>query len=177
MLFRSGWHEFRQASHAFITPELIAAFPATAVGENAHNNFLQILAGLGVTGLAAFLWLLAAAGRSLRGARAAAAAGQPAQLALAGGVLAFLISCLGGHPFLITEVMWMFMLALGTMTGMGETPPAGVPRSPASLPAVLAVLVVLSAPVRVWQVRHDDTLRTAVGVGPITTVEIGRAHV
>src|SRR6185436_1236366 len=111
----------------FISPRLVALFPATAVGENAHNNFIQILAELGSFGLAGFLWLVAAflfAARKgvdrVEVRQAPEAAGPEtgadwtaAQLGLSGGVVAFLLSCLVSHPLLNTEVFWLFLLVTG----------------------------------------------------------------
>ena len=71
--FGIGLAEFSRRSGEFSSPELLAAFPP-AVHENAHNNFLQVTAELGLAGGAAFVWLLAAA---LRGSVRAASAGAP----------------------------------------------------------------------------------------------------
>ena len=59
-VFGIGLGEFYQRSGEFSSPELLALFPP-AQHENAHNNFLQILAETGLTGLAAFVVLLTAA--------------------------------------------------------------------------------------------------------------------
>ncbi|MDQ3346382.1 MAG: O-antigen ligase family protein, partial [Acidobacteriota bacterium] len=59
-IFGIGLGEFYRRSGEFSSPELLALFPP-AHHENAHNNFLQVLAETGVIGLGAFLWLLVAA--------------------------------------------------------------------------------------------------------------------
>src|SRR5262249_20050857 len=110
-IFGIGLDQFRRGSQYFITPDFIARFPQAAVGENAHNNFLQILAELGAVGLIAFGWLLAPLARSI-------GRGSMAFVALTGGVLAFLLTCLLGHPFLIVQVLWLFLLAVGCSTGL-----------------------------------------------------------
>ena len=165
-VFGIGLGEFRQASRAFVTPDVVTLFPETAVGENAHNNFLQILAELGIAGLLAFLWLLAAAARPLGRAWRLGRI-DDLHLGLAGGVLAFLITCLAGHPFLTTEVLWVFLAALGVTAGLGPARPrpAVGAWSRRIAPAVTAAVLV-AAPVRFWELRHQDLHRVAIGVGP-----------
>ncbi len=55
-VFGIGIHQFYAASPGALDPE----FPALSgySRENAHNNFLQVLAEQGVVGLAALLWWL-----------------------------------------------------------------------------------------------------------------------
>jgi uncharacterized membrane protein len=99
---------------------LMAAYPFFGVGlgrfyalsgqlENAHNNFLQIGAELGVPALMLFvaiIWFtLRAAWRG---------AGPPGPTwGLAAGLLVFLITCLAGHPLLVTGAAYPFWIALG----------------------------------------------------------------
>jgi O-Antigen ligase len=88
---------------------------ATVYGyENAHNYFLQILAELGAAGLAAFVWLLAAAlapaVQHLRRDRAS-----NRDMFLLAGVCAFLLTCISGHPLLLAEVAVPFWIALGVL--------------------------------------------------------------
>ena len=125
-IFGVGLGEFRVASRQFVTPELEQRFPATVSGENAHNNFLQVLAELGIVGFAAFAGLLIAAAWSVKGANDAGAERHP-QIALAGGVVAFLVTCIGGHPLLTAEVLWMFLLALGAMVALDGRDAAAPP--------------------------------------------------
>ena len=68
--FGIGIGRFYSRSGEFSSPELLATFPP-AVHENAHNNFLQILAELGIVGFGVLRWLLWSAagyGRQLLGA-------------------------------------------------------------------------------------------------------------
>jgi hypothetical protein len=60
--FGVGIGRYYSRSGEFSSPELLQIFPP-AVHENAHNNFLQILAELGIVGLAAVGWLLVLASR------------------------------------------------------------------------------------------------------------------
>ena len=87
--------------------------------ENAHNNFLQILAELGVAGFVPFLWILGGVGmRVKRGASA-----NPVDwrlLAVAGGVFAFVATWVSGHPLLIVEVAFAFWVTLGTCVGLAR---------------------------------------------------------
>jgi O-antigen ligase len=68
--------------------------------ENAHNNFLQVLAEVGVAGLAALLSFLGVvfweAWRRTR-----TAAGGPWRHAAAAGLLAFMMTWATGHPMLM----------------------------------------------------------------------------
>lgn len=95
--------------------------------ENAHNNFLQILAELGILGLALFVAVLVLALRPLRPLRT------PDTMVVAGvlsGLMAFLLSCLGGHPLLTREVSYPFWILLGTVSVLRDDADAaaGAPR-------------------------------------------------
>jgi O-antigen ligase len=80
--------------------------------ENAHNNFLQIGGELGLAGLVAYVWLLAAS--AVRLARGWLA--RPSDRLLAGalaGLAAFVVSWMAGHPMLTPEVAFPFWILLG----------------------------------------------------------------
>ena len=114
-VFGVGLGRFELMSARYISPELAANFPAAADGENAHNNFLQVLAELGVFGLGTFLWVLAtpfvlaARHRTDR---------PPSGPALVGGLAAFAVTCLAGHPLLTAHVRWCFFLVVGLSAGL-----------------------------------------------------------
>jgi O-antigen ligase len=116
-VFGVGLGHFQRESVRFIPPGVVAYFPPAAAGENAHNNFLQMLAELGVPGLAAFLGLiwapLRANWRTMRRGRAS-----HESIALAAGVTAFLVTCLAGHPLLSAYSTIAFVLALGIVLGL-----------------------------------------------------------
>jgi hypothetical protein len=103
----------------------------------------------------------------LRAWRDPGAPGRDVQFALAGGILAFLITCLAGHPFLTGEVMWSFFLSLGVVAGLGPAD-LDVSRSvwPRRLGPFLFALVLALAPVRAWQLLNTDLHRSTIGAGP-----------
>jgi O-Antigen ligase len=165
-LFGVGVGEFYQRSGEFIAPDLAILFPP-ARNENAHNNFLQILAELGGVGLAAFLWVLGLSVRRL--VALLAAPGDVLPVGLAVGLAAFGLSCLAGHPLLVPEVAGIFWLVLGVVAGMGR-PASGAPDTRASIGTwVAAALLILavSVPVRArQQVANSDMEH--VGIGMLT---------
>ena len=110
-----GIGQYYALSSQFMPVGLPVAYPR----ENAHNNFLQIAAELGVVGLAGFIWLLSVAllRRRQRAATSLAAPERGARL----GVLAFLVTCVTGHPLLVPEVAYPFWILLGVVAG-GSTP-------------------------------------------------------
>lgn len=121
-----GPGRFLERSASFILDPYVRALYGR---ENAHNNFLQILAELGALGAAAFAMVLFAALR------------RPAPFGLRAGIAAFLITCLAGHPLLIPDVQFAFWMALGLSAGLtADTRPAAVVRG-AALMIVAAALV------------------------------------
>ena len=139
--------------------------------ENAHNNYLQVLAELGIIGSLSVLWLVAV---SLRYAVRAALGNGAARPALLAGIGAFGATMLFGHPLLTPEVCYALALATGVATGAGMT------RSPTSanwLPwATVAATIALAAvvPLRVHQARASANLdQVAWGTGPWITADDG----
>ena len=173
-LFGIGTGQYFLWSNSFSSPELVYMMTTSEFTPraNAHNYFLQVAAELGLVGLAAFCWLLVAAllptWHAYRGGRA--------NLMLrgtAGGVGAFLITCLMGHPLLYEIIAYPFWLALGLCAALGRDarralPPVSAPvsdRAPAARPgterrpAIWGMLALLclagSIPVRVAQDTAD----------------------
>jgi hypothetical protein len=162
-LFGLGPGQFYRQSGDYASPALLAEFPV-ARHENAHNNFVQILAEFGLTGLAALLLILL--GVSRRAARALDQASGPVWWGAAAGLIVFLISCLGGHPLLIRDVAYAFWMLLGVLAGHSGSTPGGSRASRRARQAVIAVAVILAAslPFRA-HVRAGEADLEHVGIG------------
>ena len=136
--------------------------------ENAHNNFLQVLAELGVAGLAAFIWLLATALIPSRDGLAPSAPMRSETGALRIGVVGFLLTCLMGHPLLVREVAYPFWMALGLVAARTRPlqPLEPVPGTRRRwVESGVAVLLIATVPVRIVQHSRDiDLEEIASGV-------------
>ncbi|HEX7485205.1 MAG TPA: O-antigen ligase family protein, partial [Vicinamibacterales bacterium] len=112
-VFGVGVGSFYARSGEYFTP----AFRKEIPGENAHNNFLQVLAELGVIGFVPFLWIIGVVGAAVatgwRSGRLPAAA-----TAGAAGLVAFILTWLAGHPLLIFEVATAFWLVLAAVAAL-----------------------------------------------------------
>jgi len=165
--FGIGLGQFTQRAGEFSSPELVAKFPV-ASHENAHNNFLQIAAELGLVGGALFVWLVAAAlFVVLRRSRDSAFG-----LLVSAGLLAFVVSWLAGHPLLVPEPGYLFWMLLGAAAGASLFPPAA-PSRPAKLTVVLcAIAIALAVP---WRMRAmlDDANLEHLGIGVSTHWRLG----
>jgi hypothetical protein len=133
-LFGVGVGQYYRASALFLSPQLAWNYGM----ENAHNNFLQIGAELGLAGLVVFLaWIAAALRRT-----AAAVAMAPRDFRLLGaaaGIAAFIATWLGSHPLLVDEVAVPFWIQFGLVMALAGS--VQLTRS-AAAPA--------AAPVRGW---------------------------
>jgi hypothetical protein len=157
-VFGTGLDSFRQRSAPIISPTLRAFFPHFfASGENAHNNFLQILAELGLFGFAAFAWLVLPV---LRGTwqRLSSPAVDGWEPALGLGIAAFLGTCLLGHPLLLDDVRWQFFFVVGVATAMASAPPAPMRPAARGLYAAALVFAAGSAPMRLSAERRTANL-------------------
>jgi O-antigen ligase len=178
-VFGVGVGQYPARSGEFSSPELIRLFPV-ATRENAHNQFLQILAELGVTGLATWLVLVGAALAS--GFRNRHEGGAPVAGALA-GLAAFLITCLAGHPLLIPQVAFTFWIVLGLVVhprGPSDLPAAPHATSRRRAAAVLAAgLLALAAsipPRATERMRNANLEHLGIGVSLWQTAEDGTRY-
>ena len=162
--FGVGLGRYYSRSGEFSSPELLASFPP-AVHENAHNNFFQVLAELGIVGFAIVMWLLVTAAHYVR-RLLAADAHDPLPWSVATGLVAFVLSWLAGHPLLIDEPAFAFWLLLGGLAGWGESlsPASGRDRIRGWVVPAAVVLVALSVPVRADRQKADFNLEHR-GVG------------
>lgn len=133
--FGVGIGRYYPRSPEFMSPHLRSIYPY----ENAHNYLLQQFSELGVVGGGLFVLmltsLLAGIWRSL------AARPAPATLALLTGVVAYLATCLTGHPLLVSEAAFPFWIALGAAAAAipraADAPQAWHRWMPRAVPAVL----------------------------------------
>jgi O-antigen ligase len=112
---------------------LIVAHPTFGVGagnfysvsglsDNAHNNYLQIAAELGFPALALFLWI---AFLAVRASWRLAGRSWPAW-GVTAGVVAYLVTCLTGHPLLVAGAAYPFWIALGLAASFEDPPQSAV---------------------------------------------------
>jgi O-antigen ligase len=146
-VFGVGIGQFFVRSPEFMSPAMTAHYPR----ENAHNNFLQILAELGGVGLVTFLWLV---GVAMLRAHGSDVGDLRIVRGLQVGVGAFLLTCLAGHPLLVQEAASAFWIALGTLAAVSRAPVIAL-WSGRFGRATLAGAILLIA-LSVWpRARHD----------------------
>jgi O-antigen ligase len=171
--FGIGLAQFYQRSGEFSSPDLIAKFPV-AVHENAHNNFVQVAAELGVGGGLLFAWLIAAA-LAIAG-RHAVTTRDPFLVLTLAALGAFVLTCLGGHPLLIPEAAYAFWTMLGVAAGASALPEH--PRSRLRwLVAICLATIALTLPWRVRATMQDaDLEHVGIGVGTWQDSPDGRRY-
>ena len=116
-VFGVGAGRYHGLSVRFMSPWLRGFYPH---GENAHNNYLQIAAELGIVGLAAFLCLLAALGWNIWHAARARPRLDPLLVGSAAGTASFLAASLTGHPLLLGETAYPFWIVAGVAMAIAE---------------------------------------------------------
>ena len=161
--FGVGVGRFYDMSAAYLpSTRLAGVYPQ----ENAHNNYLQVLAELGIVGSAMVLWLAVAACRyALRGLRNAG----KYRVALVGGVAAFSATMVFGDPLLTPEVCYVFALAAGIASGAGiqrDDPVSGRRLAPI-VASVGVIALAATVPFRVHAASASANLeQVAWGTGP-----------
>jgi len=156
-MFGQGLNTFKAASNRVLPEEFKRRFAIAARGENAHNNYLQVLVELGIMGLIGFLALVAAPFRHI-------AVGWPSgplapeTVALLGGVTAFLLSALLGHPLLDDNIRAVFFLALGVTTGLTASSTSARRAAATGFLAFVVLVVVASLPLRLDAQRRMEPL-------------------
>ena len=126
----------------------------SGLSDNAHNNYLQIAAELGLPALLAFAYLCAFAVR--------ASWRQASQSWLARGVslglIAYLVTCLAGHPLLIAGAAYPFWMTLGVAAAFAQPSSAmtGLRWAPYAALLIVAAMVPfqIAAAVRDADVEH-----------------------
>jgi hypothetical protein len=135
------------------------------IQENAHNYALQLAAECGLptflVWIAAIGWLMR---RGYRGARSTdSRAVRIFVAAAAGGILAFLATCLTGHPLLLREGQYAFWVVLALAAGLPAT--AGTSRARNRWLLAAALVVVGLTPIHVRaELLGIDWTRRALGV-------------
>jgi hypothetical protein len=113
-VFGVGIGRYYQRSPEFMSANLRTVY----AHENAHNYFLQQFAELGLVGGVLFLMMLTTL---ITGTWRALAQNMDAPTgALLTGCVAYLVTCLTGHPLLVPEVAFPFWIALGTAAAARE---------------------------------------------------------
>lgn len=130
------------------------------VRRDAHNQYLQVLGELGLTGLFGFcalLWVALSPGlKALASGRAS-----PELSGYVAGCLAFMMVSIGQHPLLIAEASLTFFLLLAVaradgVSGVGGAPAAGWPWTQVLVAA--AVLACLAVPWRAARLAEATDL-------------------
>ena len=167
--FGVGAGRFYDASAEYMpSTRLAGIYPQ----ENAHNNYLQVLAELGVLGSLLLLWLVIT---SCRYALAVARGDGPARRAVLAGLAAFALTMLFGHPLLTPEVCYVFALSAGVATGAGMSPRAPALRDSVRWAAIAAgIALAATVPIRVHAARLSANFdQVAWGVGPWQATDDG----
>ena len=114
-----GPGRYYRDSPNFLTPQLAWTYGS----ENAHNNFLQVTTEEGIIGFFVYATFFAGAiGLAFRGLSRRSGAAAKADWRLLGavaGVIAFLGTCLMGHPLIVPEVAAAFFVQLALAASLG----------------------------------------------------------
>lgn len=143
-VFGIGVGRFLELSERYGSADIARILQVERTQDNAHNNFLQVAAELGVVGLLAFVWLLGAcvAGGVWRWRRL-----DVQERWLLAGVAGMILTWLTGHPLLVPEAAVMFWLFAG-MAAAGGAPPAPASALERGATTIALAAIIVSVP---WQ--------------------------
>jgi hypothetical protein len=140
--------------------------------ENAHDYFLQIAAELGIVGAAAFLWMMTAVLvpplRSMWRNEA-----RWSMTAFTVAAVAYLLTAVGGHPFLVAEAAIPFWIVLGILAGEQRTSTAQT-ALPRTVAIAIGCVLLVAAPFHPGEPRLHLPPEQE-GFGPVQTDERGVA--
>jgi O-antigen ligase len=163
--FGVGLGQFPVASRPLITDDFLALFPRAVDGENSHNNLVQFLAEFGVVGTLALMSVIVYP--VLRVATAIREGAAPPDGAiLVGGLTAFLMTCVTGHPFLLPLCVWLYFLTTGLAAGIVPERPRRSPPWGAWMAGGCVALTVLSVHGRAAEARSAAATDPALAPGP-----------
>lgn len=157
-----GTSRFYALFPRYASPQLLQEFQKETgrpiLNENAHNQFIQVAAELGLAGVTSFGLLLVLA------LRPGPIDGSSWRIGVLAALAGFLLTCLAGHPLLTPLVAYPFWLVTG-LAAAGALPPQA-PR-PAFLlggAAGVLLLLLLLVPVR-WgyERREADLANVSIG--------------
>jgi hypothetical protein len=124
--------------------------------ENAHNNFLQVLAELGFPGLVLFVSVVTLALRE-----ALRSSGESLIVAgSAAGAAAYLLTCLAGHPLLVEAAAYPFWIALA-LAAAPMAASGGIRRQSIGVIAALIIAILVSLPFRIARAERQADLEHA----------------
>lgn len=163
--FGVGLGGFRARAPEYTSSDLVALFPVAGAGENAHNQWVQVLGETGIAGLLAFCvyWC----GMLMPIARHTGSGPRVPMVALAAGLTALLVSALLGHPFLTPFVTMMTLLVAGILHGLSPVT-AGEGQRARWIAGACIVALLISVPFRIVSARRAvDLDNVVVGATPI----------
>jgi hypothetical protein len=155
--FGIGVGRYYEASAPLLASSSLAVY---YVKQNAHNNYLQFAAELGLVGVAVMGWLFWTLAGRVRGALQRH---DSAFSWLVAGLIAFLLTAVVGHPLLIPEVSLNFWLLMGLTAGSAPVRE----RYTWQTAGCFVLLLLATFPARVQdEIRHLDREHVMFGFGP-----------